>query len=221
MIVMIATQSRSPLRRRLLAAAVGAALTAGLCATVGSPAYAATCSGASGVSLVVEFNQLGGHDVRRCDAGGGGRTAARLLEDEGLPLTYVQRQPGFVCRVAGAPAQDPCVNTLPDDAYWSLWWSDGSTDSWTYATTGVDSLTVPDGGSVALAWDGKAGDVTPAAAPRAGASTTPARPAASQRATDPADGGLPGWVAPAAFGLLLAAAAGTAVVRRRRGTSGP
>lgn len=39
---MIATQSRSPLRRRLLAAAVGAALTAGLCATVGSPAYAAT-----------------------------------------------------------------------------------------------------------------------------------------------------------------------------------
>ena len=204
--------------------AVVATVATTLTALPGAPAGAAGggCTPGHGVTVVVEFNQLGGHDVRRCDAGGGGRPAARLMEDEGLPLTYVQRQPGFVCRVAGAPAQDPCVNTPPDDAYWSLWWSDGSTDSWTYATTGVDSLTVPDGGSVALAWDGRAGDVSPSASPRAdGASTALPRPAASDRATDPADGGLPGWVAPAAIGLLLAAAAGTAVVRRRRGTSGP
>ena len=204
--------------------AVVATLATALTVLPGAPADAAGtgCTPGHGVTVVVEFNQLGGHDVRLCDVGGGGRTAARLLQDNGLPLTYVQRQPGFVCRVAGVPAQDPCVNTPPDDAYWSLWWSDGSTGRWTYATTGVDSLTIPDGGSVALAWDGKAGDVSPAAAPRAGgASTDLARPAASQRAADPADGGLPGWVAPAALGLLLAAAAGTAVVRRRRGTSGP
>jgi hypothetical protein len=189
-----------------------------------APAQAsgAGCTPGHGVTVVVEFNQLGGDDVRLCDAGGGGRTAARLLEDDGLSLTYVQRQPGFVCRVAGVPAQDPCVNTPPDDAYWSLWWSDGSSDTWTYASIGVDSLTIPDGGSVALAWDGKPGDVTPATAPRGGgASAAPARPATADRATNPGDGGLPGWVAPAALGLLAAAAAGTVVVRRRRRAHGP
>jgi hypothetical protein len=201
-----------------LAVAVLVAAAVGLGAP--GPARAATCGTAQGVSVVVDFHQLGGLETA-CDAGGGGKTAATQMADVGHTLTYVQRQPGFVCRVDGKPKDDPCVNTPPSDAYWSLWWSDGS-DTWTYATTGVDSLTVPDGGSVALAWDGKAGDVSPSAAPRAGgASTALARPAASDRATDPADGGLPGWVAPSAIGLLLAAAAGTAVVRRRRGATGP
>jgi len=186
-------------------------------------AHAGGCSAGHGVSVVVEFNELGGHDVRTCDADGGDRTAARLFEDSGLALAYVQRQPGFVCRVAGLPAQDPCVNTPPDDAYWSLWWSDGSSAAWHYATTGVGTLTVPDGGSVALAWDGRSGDVKPSASPRANGG---AAPAATEHARTPArgertDGGLPTWVAPAAIALLAAAGAGTAVVRRRRGTPGP
>ena len=194
----------------------------------GAPASASTpaCTPGHGVTVLVEFNQLGGDDVRLCDESGGGRTVAGLLEDNDLPLTYVQRQPGFVCRVAGLPAEDPCVNTPPDDAYWSLWWSDGSADTWSYATTGVDTLQVPDGGSVALAWDGDAGDVEPATPPGAGGTTTPhtdvsadSGPVAGQVHRD--DGGLPAWVAPSLLGLLVAAAAGTAVVRRRRGTRTP
>ena len=195
----------------------------------GAPASASTsttaCAPGHGVTVVVEPNQLGGDDVRLCDEAGGGRTAARLLEDNGVPLTYVQRQPGFVCRVAGRPAEDPCVNTPPDDAYWSLWWSDGSGDTWSYATTGVDTLQIPDGGSVALAWDGDPGDVMPTTPPGAAATTTPhtdsadSGPITGRVHRD--DGGLPAWVAPSVLGMLVAAAAGTAVVRRRRGTRAP
>jgi hypothetical protein len=48
-----------------------------------------------------------------------------------------------------------------------------------------------------------------------------AAPEVAPDAADPTDGGLPTWVAPVAIGLLFAAAAGTAAVRRRRGTPGP
>ena len=38
-----------------------------------------------------------------------GKYAAAQFTDVGHQLTYVQRQAGFVCRVDGAPADDPCV----------------------------------------------------------------------------------------------------------------
>jgi hypothetical protein len=173
------------------------------------------------VSVVVEHHQLGGVDLHRCDPGGGGRTAARVLERQGLAVTYVQRQPGFLCRLDGVPAHDPCVNTPPDDAYWSLWWSDGSGARWRYASTGVDGLEIPDGGSLAVTWDGVAGDVAPTtppgAAPAGAARTTAsARSLPRPRAGATTDAGLPVWVAPTAVGLLLAVAAGTAARRRRQ-----
>ena len=188
-------------------------------ATAGAPGR---CTAGHGVGVVVEFHQLGGRDLRRCDPGGGGRTAARILQRQGLRSTYVQRMPGFLCRLDGVPAQDPCVNTPPDDAYWSLWWSDGDTARWRYAASGIDSLDLPDGASLALTWDGVAGDVPPSVPPRTAASGAVAgdRPgplaAPARRAGDPADDGLPVWVAPGAIGLLVAAAGAAAVVRRRR-----
>ena len=194
------------------------------------PASAAGCASAHGVTLVVDFNGLGRESVQRCIASGGGSTAARLLERSGFPLTYVQRQPGFVCRVSGLPRQDPCVNTPPADAYWSLWWSDGSTGTWSYATTSAGSLQVPDGGYVALAWDQVEGDPTPSLTPAshgaratAGRASAPADAPSSTAGDPPAsgDGGLPTWVAPAGIGLLFAAAGGTALLRRRRGAGRP
>ena len=83
-------------------------------------AVAAPCSEAGGVSVVVDYRELGGGVQSLCDSVGGGRSAATLLTDNGFPLVYVQRQPGFVCRVSGVPAGDPCVSTPPADAYWGL-----------------------------------------------------------------------------------------------------
>jgi hypothetical protein len=45
--------------------------------------------------------------------------------------------------------------------------------------------------------------------------TTDAAPVSSE-AADPADDGLPGWVAPAAIVVLFGAAGGAALARRRR-----
>jgi hypothetical protein len=160
----------------LLAAAAGLALPAG-------PAAAATCSDAHGVSVVVDFHELGGGIQATCVAGGGGETAQQLFDDAGIALTYVQRQPGFVCRVSGKPASDPCVNTPPADAYWGLWWSDGKSGSWSYASRGVGSQTVPDGGYVAFSWNGSSSKSSPGVAATAHPTkqTQPASPAPTKK----------------------------------------
>jgi hypothetical protein len=249
---------------------------------------------------LVDFHELGGGVRTACVADGGGRRASDLFPAAGFPLTYVQRQPGFVCTVSGAPSNDPCVNTPPADAYWGLWWSDGKSGSWTYASTSAAGLTVPDGGYVAFSWNGSSTRSTPGAAPaphqtqptptptatpthaspsptagptrtggggttstapsetppvatasepaasssvkpggtnKKSASPTPTDPSsatatepthgpddtvpASADPADPAGGGLPAWVAPVVIAALFAGAGGAAVVRRRRGTSGP
>lgn len=162
---------------RLAAAVV---LTAAAGAVVPSaPASAAACSSADGVTVVVDFHELGGGVQQVCDAGGAGHSAGDQFAESGFTLTRVQRQPGFVCRVNGAPSQDPCVNTPPADAYWGVWWSNGTSGTWTYASQGVDSLEVPAGGYVALSWNDSATKSPPGATP----SPHPADPIPSPSAT--------------------------------------
>ncbi|MBO0845783.1 MAG: hypothetical protein J2P22_10235, partial [Nocardioides sp.] len=155
--------------RLTLAALVVAAVGLG----VPVPAEAATCTSASGVSVVVDFHQLGGGVQTACDANGAGKYADAQFKDVGHTLTYVQRTPGFVCRVDGSPSSDPCVNTPPSNAYWSVWWSDGKSGTWTYSSSGVGSLKVPEGGYVALSWQQGDGKVKPGVAPTAHSSPSP------------------------------------------------
>lgn len=156
--------------------AAAVALLMGAAAVVGpSPAEASSCPGTAGVTVVVEFRELGRGSAQSCVADGGGRTADRLLKDAGYALDYVQRFPGFVCRLDGEPADDPCVNTPPADAYWGLWWSDGTSGKWTYSSLGAASLTLPSGGYVAMVWDGSTGTVSPASTPAVHPTPTPTK----------------------------------------------
>ncbi len=120
---------------RLGAAAL---LVAGAGVLVPATASAATCTSAEGVTVVVDFKDLGGGVVADCVANDGG-TVSTLFRAAGHSLTQVTSQPGFVCRVDGLPGaeQEACNNTPPPDAYWGLWWSDGESGSWTYATSGA------------------------------------------------------------------------------------
>lgn len=157
-----------------LAAAAGVVLPA-------SPSWAATCSGDTGVSVVVDFSKLGGGVATGCVADGGGDTAASLFEVD-HDLTRVQQYPGAVCKVDNTPADAACQNMPPTDAYWGLFWSDGS-GGWVYSSEGVDSLDVPDGGSVAFAWqDGGDRDYPGAAAPQTADEPSPS-PSASPSPT--------------------------------------
>jgi hypothetical protein len=131
------------------------------------PAGAATCSSAHGVSVVVDFHQLGGGVQTACVADGAGKSGTALFSSAGFALSYVQRQPGFVCRVSGLPADDRCANTPPADAYWGLWWSDGKSARWNYATTAAGGLSVPEGGYVAFSWNGSSSRSAPGLSPTA------------------------------------------------------
>jgi hypothetical protein len=166
----------------LVAAAVG----------VGAPgrAQAATCGTAHGVTVVVDFHQLGGGVQTACDPGGGGSHASTQLTDVGHVLTYAQRQPGFVCRVDGSPSSDPCINTSPADAYWSLWWSDGKSGQWSFSSLGAGSLSVPEGGYVALSWQGGTSRAVPRVTPKPHP-TASASPTSSPTRAPSSSTGLP------------------------------
>lgn len=153
-------------RRTRIAGLVAAALAAaaGLVGLASAPATAALCSG-TGVNVVVDFNGLGGGVQKGCDPGGAGRSGDKVFPAAGFALTYAQRQPGFVCRVNGAPNSDPCVNTSPANAYWGLYWSDGKSGKWTYSTSGVGGVSVPDGGFLAFSWQNGGEADPPGAAP--------------------------------------------------------
>lgn len=166
---------RLRLARALAALIVGAA--GGTVVTAGS-AYAAACPAGTGVTVVVN-SSVG------CDANGGG-SAASNFRDAGHTLTRASRQPGFVCRVDGYDPADPCVNASPANAYWALFWSDGKSGKWTFASSGVDGLSVPAGGWVALKFQRSTTTsypgVTPYTAPPA------PKPKPTTRATTPASG---------------------------------
>lgn len=172
--------------RRSLAALLVAMLTGasgGLVVAAG-PAAAAACPQGTGVSVVV------GSSVS-CDANGGG-VAASNFGDAGHSLTYVQRQPGAVCKVNGAPSDAGCVTMPPATAYWGLFWSDGRSGDWTYASQGVGSLSVPAGGWVAFVFQDGNGKTYPGVKPLGRAPAATSRPPTSGGGS----GGSPGGSTP-------------------------
>jgi hypothetical protein len=148
---------------------------AGVVAASG-PAAAAACATGQGVTVVV------GSKVS-CDADGGS-PASGNFKDAGHSLTMVDRQPGFVCRVDGVPAAASCVNTPPGDAYWGLFWSNGTSGTWTYASQGAGSLKVPAGGWVAFVFQNGGAKTYPGVDPVSAASApaASAKPAAKPKA---------------------------------------
>ncbi len=145
---------------RLVAAAV---LTAAAGLAVPLPAQAAACPTTTGVTVVVDFGGVGGGIETTCVPGGGGDSAASLFEVH-HNLTRVSRFPGAICKVDGLPGDAGCQAMPPADAYWGLFWSDDGS-GWSYSSEGVDSLNIPDGGSVAFAWQNGGGTDAPGAPP--------------------------------------------------------
>ncbi len=165
------------MRRRLWRLVAAVALTAAAGAAVpvagpAAPAAAATCGSGGGVTVIVDFRELGGGVQGQCVRDGGGQRASSLFPAAGFPLEDVRTENGFfVCRVSGAPdsSREDCVDTPPADAYWGLWWSTGD-GRWSYSNYGANGLKVPDGAWVGFSWKQGAGE---AQAPR----VTPRTPA--------------------------------------------
>ena len=110
------------------------------------------------MTVIVDYNEVGGPARAGCDPGGAGQSASQVFPDAGFSLEYHPRQPGYVCKVTGLPDDRPC---LENDSFWSLWWSDGKSGEWRFSNQGVGGLTVPDGGYVAFAWHEGGGNAQP------------------------------------------------------------
>jgi hypothetical protein len=104
---------------------------------VGTPADAAGCSTAAGVTVVVDFASLGGGVVVTCYQGDPPSGLAAL--QSGFDVTPTVRWGfAFVCRINGKPAADPCFDTPPANASWSYWHAQPG-GSWSFSSVGASS----------------------------------------------------------------------------------
>jgi hypothetical protein len=206
----------SALIRMVCALALAAAAT--LTLTGAADASGSLCA-TKGVDVVVDYGSLGGGAAEGC-ATQAASTADKAFDAAGYQLQYVPDQPGFVCAVAGKPAQ--CKMPGSGDPWWGLFYSNGKTGTWKMAPVAVTKLKVPANGAVAMVWEsGKKVAKPSVAAPTASDRQTArasAKPVAAKSSTAAStSSGVPVWV-PIVVVLVLLAGGG-AVALRRRGTA--
>lgn len=123
----------------------------------------AACSTAEGVTVVVDFGSLGGGVHVRCAPGPVG-SGFEALAAAGIDHRTALRSPGFLCRIANKPSDDPCVNTSPASAYWSYWIAPRG-GQWCYSNVGAASRNPPEG--TVEGWSFSSGETAATAPPPA------------------------------------------------------
>lgn len=117
------------------------------------------CPTATGVTVVVDFQQLGGTTIVRCNPSATPGTGLDALKGAGFQIAGVQRWgEGFVCRIENRPSAveaipvrgnenyaEACIDTPPAAAYWSYWHA-GNNCPWTYSQWGVKNRAFVPGG---------------------------------------------------------------------------
>jgi hypothetical protein len=186
--------------RLALAAAVAVAGLGGLGASevvvpAGPAGAAADCS--SGVIVAADFSPWVPDTVNSVCDPGLPPNAAQALVDTGFDPVGVSTYPplAFICTIAGYPRGEDCSTTPPGNAYWSFWYANGAT--WTYSELGATALT-PVAGSVEY-WEfgGASASNPPTTTPAALRSststttTTPAPPATTPSTAPPASTAVP------------------------------
>jgi hypothetical protein len=120
----------------VLAPVVVAAPTASAVNTgKGTPGY---CPDGNGVTVVIDFQELGGPTIIRC-APGDQATGHAALKNAGIEIAGVARWgEAFICRIEGKPGanSEACIDTPPASAYWSYWHA-ANNGTWTYSQWGV------------------------------------------------------------------------------------
>lgn len=176
-----ATDQRWPHHARMRVLAIAGLLFAGTVAlglSSEAPAFAANgaCDGAAGVTVVVDFTELGGTIETGCATGDPATGRAALLA---AGFTAADSQPGLLCAINTKP--DPCPATF-QGSYWSYWHS-APNGQWTSYQVGADS-SHPVPGELE-GWRYNDGAVGPGIAPAAVASTSQPTPTATTTSVAP------------------------------------
>jgi hypothetical protein len=164
--------------RRFGALLAGVAIACcAIVAPVGVPAAHASggCSGASGVTVVVDLSHFGQGIHVGC-AAGTPASGLDALHSAGFSTAPVPKYgTAFVCRIDGEPdtSQESCTNTPPANAYWAYWHAPQGASSWSYESTEADH-THPVAGSVEGWAFGQ--DAQPGVAPSQAAAPPPTSP---------------------------------------------
>jgi hypothetical protein len=158
-------------------------------ATVARAGTEGACPDGAGVTVVVDFAGFRDEVLVRCapapvDSGYDALTKA------GFDWTPTQRQPGFLCRIEGLPADDPCATTPPADAYWGYWRAEHG-GTWTYSDRGPATTSPPPG--PVEGWRFSTGDDAPPrmAPPAAAPAPSPAPSPTSSASPSPAPSQTP------------------------------
>ncbi|MFD6067074.1 MULTISPECIES: ABC transporter substrate-binding protein [Amycolatopsis] len=124
-----------------------------------SKGYPGFCKDATGVTVVVDFQQLGGTAIVRCNPQTTRGTGLDALKGAGFQIAGVQRWgESFVCRVENRPSaaedipvsgrdkyREQCVDTPPAQAYWSYWHASNNC-AWDYSQWGLKNRDFTPGG---------------------------------------------------------------------------
>lgn len=118
------------------------------------------CTDDTGVTLVVDFQDLGGETIIACvDDVAPGTTGLQVLQKAGMnPAGTMHDGPGFVCRINDRPSRsetipisgrpdyrETCRLTPPNSAFWSYWHADNG-GSWTFSQYGAGNRAAIVGG---------------------------------------------------------------------------
>ncbi|WP_410595797.1 hypothetical protein [Amycolatopsis sp. lyj-23] len=200
--------------------AVVCALLFGAAFVGAAPASAAgtdgPCPEGGGVTVVVDFGDLGPAPVVRCAAGTPANGIA-ALQEAGIEVAGSQKYGlAVACRINGKPGPDveSCAGMPSATAYWSYWHAPAAGGTWTSSQEGAQTAKPAPGGfeGWAFARPKSANDLP--APPR----VPPARQAASPAPAAPADqgGSFPWGVVLGAVVIVLVGGAAIVVARRRR-----
>ncbi|MEV8373155.1 hypothetical protein AB0P21_10490 [Kribbella sp. NPDC056861] len=124
----------------------------------GKPGF---CPTDEGVTVVIDFQALGGTTIVRCAPGpvGRGFTGHSALLDAGIELDGTRRWgEAFICRLEGRPGanevlpvkgrenyKESCIDTPPASGYWSYWHASNG-GQWQYSQWGVKNREALRGG---------------------------------------------------------------------------
>ncbi|MEU8632184.1 ABC transporter substrate-binding protein [Amycolatopsis sp. NPDC048633] len=137
-----------------------AALTPGIAHAVDqSKGHPGFCTDGTGVTVVIDFQRLGGTTIVRCDPQTGRGTGLDALKNAGFQIAGVQRWgEAFICRIENRPSaveeipvkgnehyKETCVDTPPAAGYWSYWHA-GNNCAWEYSQWGVKNRDFTTGG---------------------------------------------------------------------------